>query len=118
MKRGLHQRWAAAVGALALVACAEQTPPLYHWDEYQPQVYQYFKGEGSSEQEQIGKLEASAQRALAKGEALPPGFHAHLGLLYLKAGNSDSAREAFLAEQAEFPESMAYMDFLLKNFKN
>lgn len=103
--------------AAALGGCATQPKPLYHWGDYQPQVYAYLRGDGTtSPEEQKTKLEITAQQAQARGEALPPGFNAHLGLLYLHAGQTDLAKAAFRNEEAQFPEAKPYMDFLLKKF--
>ena len=108
------------VGALALAAaltaCVQQPKPLYHWGSYQPQVYNYFQGDGEPIDKQLVELEATVQKAQAKGERLPPGFNAHLGLLYLKSGQADRAQQAFRTEEAAFPESRPYMDFLLARF--
>lgn len=103
---------------MLLCGCATQPRNLYYWGDYQPQVYNYFKGDGQSPQQQLDKLERTAQKAQARGEALPPGFNAHLGLLYLKNGDAGRAQQAFMAEEAQFPESKPYMDFLLKNFES
>ncbi len=119
MMHGAIRTLAASSAAIALAAmtgCATPARPLYHWGDYQPQVYAYFKGDGESPEAQQSKLEATAQQAQAKGEALPPGFNAHLGLLYLKAGQIDKARASFQTEEAQFPESKPYMDFLLNKF--
>ena len=51
------------------------------------------------------------------GKAVPPGYHAHLGLLYLSMGKDDQMVQEFRTEKALFPESASYMDFLLKNAK-
>lgn len=110
------RHWLAAMPLLTLAACVTQPRPLYHWGDYQPEVYSYFQGDGQSIEAQQIKLEANVQQALAKGQTLPPGFHAHLGLLYLKTGQADRARAAFQTEEAQFPESKPYMDFLLKKF--
>ncbi|QGZ62298.1 DUF4810 domain-containing protein [Paraburkholderia acidisoli] len=108
---------AAAAASALLSGCATQTtPPLYGWDGYQPQVYDYLQGK-SSPQTQIAALEQSLQKMAAKGEAVPPGFHAHLGALYASAGKRDDAQRELLAEKSAFPESSAYMDFLLTNLK-
>jgi hypothetical protein len=106
-----------AVGTL-LAGCAaqRQTPPLYQWDGYQPQVYEYFKGK-TSPQEQIDALEKALQTIRAKGNRPPPGFHAHLGMLYAGVGKDQQAQQEFQAEEQSFPESSTYMDFLLKKFK-
>ena len=50
MKRGI---WLPATAAAMLLAgcAAPTTPPLYQWNGYQPQVYEYFKGQkGAAEQ--------------------------------------------------------------------
>lgn len=116
MKSGVG-KYVVVMAVALLTGCATQPKSLYYWGDYQPSVYGYFKGDGTgSPEEQIIKLEATSQRAHAEGEALPPGFNAHLGLLYLKAGRVDQAQQAFRTEEAEFPESKPYMDFLLSKF--
>ncbi|MFM2120610.1 MAG: hypothetical protein RL722_2078 [Pseudomonadota bacterium] len=106
---------AAALLGLALLAtgCANKVQPLYHWEGYQRQVYDYLQGGVSSPDAQLGLLQAQAEKARAGNAALPPGFRAHLGLLQLQTGRPDEARAAFLAEKQTFPESAAYMDFLI-----
>ncbi|AOI83853.1 DUF4810 domain-containing protein [Burkholderia cepacia] len=112
MKRGI---WLPATAAAMLLAgcAAPTTPPLYQWNGYQPQVYEYFKGQ-SSPQQQIDALEKALQEIRAKGNKPPPGFHAHLGMLYASVGNGQQATQSFEAEKALFPESASYMDFLMK----
>ncbi|MGS0893090.1 DUF4810 domain-containing protein [Burkholderia stagnalis] len=111
MKRG---NWLpATAAALLLAGCASSTPPLYQWTGYQPQVYEYFKGQ-KSPQEQIDALEKALQEIRGKGHTPPPGFHAHLGMLYASVGNTQQAGQEFEAEKQLFPESSTYMDFLLK----
>ena len=106
---------AALAAAALLQACATPQPPLYSWGPYQDQVYAYFKGE--SPEAQIQVLEAHAQAARSKGQKLPPGFAAHLGLLYAKVGRDDAFHAALTQEMTEFPESAPYMAYLLKNTK-
>jgi hypothetical protein len=106
---------AALAAAAALVGCAQPAKPLYHWDGYQRQVYEYLKRDGSTPTEQLAVMQAQAEKARAAGASLPPGFRAHLGLLHLQLGRTDEARGMFEAEKAAFPESKAYMDFLLKS---
>jgi len=106
----------AAAALLALGGCATGSAPLYQWDGYQPQIHEYFKGE-TSPVEQIGALEKAQQAIRAKGGALPPGFRAHLGVLYAGIGKQDEAFEQLQAEKAAFPEASTYMDFLTTNLK-
>lgn len=103
------------IAAVSLSGCAAPQPTLYAWNGYQPQVYAHFKGKGP--EEQIIVLEAGAQKAAAQGAKLPPGYHAHLGLLYLNTGRTDQAIAALQQEKAQFPESTKYIDFLLNNMK-
>lgn len=107
---------AAAVGSaiVTLVSgCATPPKPLYDWESYQPQVYEYFKGE--SKEAQIIVLERDLEKIKASNNAAPPGYHAHLGLLYASVGKSDKMVEEFQTEKQLFPESAGYIDFLLKN---
>jgi hypothetical protein len=102
-------------GAALLSGCQTAPKTMYQWEGYQPQVYQHFKG-GSPDQ-QIAVLEKDLQTISARGNLPPPGYHAHLGLLYALAGRQDQVATEFEAEKKLFPESAAYMDFLLKTAK-
>lgn len=103
--------------ALALSGCAQRRPPLYYWDDYQDQVHEYFKGQRTGPEEQIAALEKGIQQARARGATPPPGYHAHLGLLYLRVGKDDQVVQQFETEKALFPESATFMDFLLRKAK-
>jgi len=105
----------ALAGAACLTGCASPPKTLYGWDGYQPQVYQHFKGE--SPDQQIAEMEKSLQTISARGAAVPPGFHAHLGMLYSSTGKLDQMVVQFEDEKKLFPESAAYMDFLLAKVK-
>jgi hypothetical protein len=97
--------------AAVLTGCASAPKTLYGWDGYQPQVYQHFKGE--SPDQQIAEMEKALQTISAKGASVPPGFHAHLGMLYSVTGKQDQMVAQFEDEKKLFPESAAYMNFLL-----
>lgn len=99
-----------AAGVLA--GCRTSNPGLYQWGSYQPQVYQHLKGE--SPNEQIATLEKDLQRMNADGKKAPPGFHAHLGMLYSMVGRNDLVATEFQEEKRLFPESTTYMDRLLE----
>lgn len=106
---------AAVLASLALTGCASSPKSLYQWEGYQPQVYQYLKGE--SPEQQIAAMEKDLQTISAKGRQVPPGFHAHLGMLYSVAGKPDQVVTQFEDEKKLFPESSTYMDFLLGKLK-
>ncbi len=107
----------AAAFCLALTGCATPRPPLYAWDDYQPQVYQYLKDDGNTDpHQQLITLEKTRQRIQAQGKALPPGYRAHMALLYSKAGDSERTVQQLTEEKQSFPESATFMDQLLQTF--
>lgn len=106
----------ALLSMSVLAGCATRPQPLYYWGSYQNQVYGHFNGEKSPE-EQVQALEGDREKARSEGKALPPGFQAHLAMLYGQTGQSDRLVENLQAEKAQFPESSTFMDFLLKKFK-
>lgn len=105
----------AAAGWIAgLAGCAAPGPrPLYMWESFPKQQYATLLREGTSPEEQIQALEAHAEKARAANAAVPPGMRAHLGMLFLGAGNPQRAKELWQAEKSAFPESAPYMDRLL-----
>lgn len=116
MRLDLIVRPAGAVIALAVLAgCAAKGPgPLYMWEAFPRHQYATLLKQGADPVEQIRILEAHAEKARAANSALPPGFRAHLGMLYGDAGNTERARELWQAEVTAFPESAPFMDRLLK----
>lgn len=119
MKTVHLQRTGLLLSVLLLSACAAPNvhKPLYYWGSYQPQVYNHFKNDSADPQQEIEALEKTVQQARASGDTLPPGFHAHLGMLYAQAGKGDQVRQQFESEKTQFPESATFMDFLLRKFK-
>ena len=112
METGAMIKKIAPALLIVLAGCASK-PALYEWGSYQPQLYAYFQAEGGFEVQLIA-LEVDLQKMRAVGKNPPPGFHAHLGLLYSHLGKVDQMVQAFRTEKALYPESGAYMDFLLK----
>jgi hypothetical protein len=103
----------AGLAVLALSGCVTRPEPLYHWGNFPDQQYTYFKGEKGPE-EGIQHLEKVRAQAKARGKPLPPGLQAHLGILYGLTGRTDLFEQNLDAERQQFPESSAYVDFLLK----
>jgi len=103
------------VSAILLTACAAnpQRQSLYYWGDFQDQQYTYFKGEKGPE-EGILALEKIREEASSKGQNVPPGLMAQLGVFYGMTGRTDRFEEDLLAEKRLFPESSTYVDFLLK----
>ena len=104
---------AVALAAL-LGGCAQAPKPLYHWEGYQGLLYTHLKADGTSQpSEQVRAMTEQAQKAQAGATLLPPGFRAHLAMLYLNMGQKAEASQQLELEKASFPESAQYMDFLL-----
>jgi hypothetical protein len=99
---------------LGTLGCAQKST-LYSWGSYETQTYNYFKGE--SPEAQLLILEKQKNESTAKGQALPPGFHAHMALLYEKTGKPEDMRQMFETEKKLYPESSTYINHLLSNFK-
>lgn len=105
---------AGVLGAALLVGCAQAPKPMYLWESFPRQQYDTLLRAGTDRDEQIRDLQAHVEKARADGSVLPPGLRAHLGMLYLAAGNVGEARHLWQAEKAAFPESVPYMNQLLK----
>lgn len=105
------------LAATLLGGCATPQKPLYNWDGYQTTVYQYYQQGSSSPEQQIAALTESIEKSKAKGQTVPPGLHAHLGMLYVKTGRTDLAMSEFSTEKSLFPESAPFMDFLMSKDK-
>jgi len=99
---------------LFLTGCA-QKGPMYSWGGYEAQTYKYFKGEPP--EAQLIELEKQMAEAKDKGLALPPGFHAHMALLYEKTGKSVEMRQMFETEKRLYPESSILINNILNGFK-
>ena len=109
---------AAGLCVALLVACAQRGPaPLYMWESFPRQQYDFLLRAGASPADQIVAMEAHAEKARAGGAKLPPGFRAHLGMLKGSAGDFNQARELWQAEKAAYPESTPYMDRLLQRME-
>ena len=104
------------LAGLLVTGCVSTPEPLYYWGHYQGELYGHFKGEKGPE-EQIQTLEQDAQLAASEGKALPPGFRAHLGMLYGETGRMDKMTSYLELEKERFPESTAFVDFLLSSLK-
>ena len=105
---------AAALALGAVVASGCGPGPLYYWGHYEPLVYEMYADPGDAEPaEQIDKLTEDIATAQSKGQAVPPGVHAHLGYMYLQQGNAMAARAEFETEKGLYPESTVFIDRLL-----
>lgn len=104
--------------ALAALSAGCSTPTMYSWGQYEELVYTMYAKPGEALPElQIEKLEEDLQKARSRDQPVPPGFHAHLGYLYVQIGKLDQAKQELETERALFPESAVFMDRLLANLQ-
>ena len=103
------------ISFVSFAGCSSGPKPLYSWGDYEDQVYSYFTG-GSIEK-QILELEKHAEKTRAAGLALPPGFQAHLGLLYSKVGRDDKFAQQLDIEKSNFPEVIPFFENIASKFK-
>lgn len=108
-------RLPAVLGMLAVLTACAQPKSLYSWEAYQPAVYGYLKDDGADPTAQLQILEKNVETARARNQALPPGFRAQLGMLYLKQGQADRAFAQFEGEKNAFPEATPFMNFLMRS---
>ena len=104
-----------AVVLIYISGCASRPKQLYSWGDYEDQVYSYFNGEAV--EKQVVELEKHAEKVRAAGLALPPGYQAHLGLLYSKVGRDDKFAEQLEKERVNFPEVSAFFENMADKFR-
>ena len=104
--------------AVILTGCVTPPKQLYSWGSYEELIYtSYVKPGADDAQSQVNALEKESLESSASNLRLPPGWHAHLGYLYFQLGKTDQARQQFVTEKAQFPESAVFMDRLLTRLK-
>jgi len=99
------------LSAICFSACASAPGPLYSWGHYEDRIYTYLQGESPAAQ--IGVLQKDLLKIEKKGKKAPPGYYAHLGMLYEEVGDRGQAVSCFIVEKTLFPESAVFMDYLL-----
>jgi len=99
------------LSAICFSACASLPGPLYSWENYEDKIYAYLQGE--SPVAQIDVFQNDLLKIEEKGKKPPPGYYAHLGMLYEQVGDHEQAVSCFIVEKTRFPESAVFMDYLL-----
>lgn len=105
----------AFITAIFVLSGCATNKSLYDWGPYEPQVYSFFKGTAPEEQIQI--LEKHLAEVQGKGTVPPPGFYAHLGMLYSKVGRDAEVQKMFAMEMKLYPESSTYINNINNGFK-
>lgn len=103
---------------LALVlatGCVPAHVDHYYWGQYESLIYDMYVKDGAADPgTQIDKLTADIQQAASLGRPVPPGVHAHLGIMHASVGNIAKAEDAFATEKQLYPESAVLIDGMMK----
>jgi hypothetical protein len=105
----------ALLSVICFSACTGAPGSLYAWGNYENKVYAYLQNESPAEQ--IDVLQNDLIKIEETGRKAPPGYYAHLGMLYAEVGEHGLAISCFMAEKARFPEAAVFMDYLLERYK-
>lgn len=101
-------------GLLGWVLVSGCQTDLYYWGRYEEAIhYAYAHSDEWDRSGLIDLMESDRSRARKAEKPLPPGWHAHLGLLYHNDGQPDRALAEFAAEKQLFPEATPFMNRLL-----
>jgi len=105
----------AFLSAICFSACVSTPGSLYSWGNYENKVYAYLQGESPAAQ--ISALQDDLLKIEEAGRKVPPGYYAHLGMLYAEVGEHGLAISCFMVEKARFPEAAGFMDYLLARYR-
>ena len=101
-----------------LLLCSCASKPLYYWGNYEDVIYQRLAKQGDDGPvKHIEVLRKDLAYAQKKGLDVPPGFHAHLGMLYSEVGNTRLSKQHLALESSTYPESKTFMNLFLKGSK-
>lgn len=104
----------SSIAMLLLLGVTGCQTTLYDWGNYERSVFNmYSSREDFSAASEIDRLQKEVERTERRKLAIPPGKMAHLGYLYLMAGDSERGRACFEKERELFPEGEKFMEFLL-----
>ena len=102
------------IANLMLMVGCESNRSLYQWGHYEAAVHGSLTRPGEFPPERVlDLLDQDLFYAESIGAALPPGFWAYRGMLLLESGEVDAAISAFETEGQLFPESQAFMEFIV-----
>ena len=101
--------------AIAATTSACAVPTLYRWGRYEDSIFDMYLKPGSVPVgDEIVRLEAEIEETVSSGAFVPPGFHVHLGYLYVTEGDYATAMIHFQTEKMKFPESAHFIDGLIE----
>ncbi len=115
MKSFLHTI-AITIFIFFIVACSQRPKPLYNYENY---AQNYYEDKKNHTPESALELQKAIEQSIANSDKsssgrVPPGMYANLGYIYLKMGKSQEAIANFKKEKEVYPESIRFMDRMIK----
>lgn len=103
---------------VAVTGCVNTPPDHYHWGHYEKLLLDMYNKPGAADSTlQIQQLNDDILTAESLGKPVAPGIYAHLGLMYAMQGQMAESLAAFDEEKARFPESIPFIDGMLKRLE-
>jgi hypothetical protein len=99
---------------LLLSACVQKQK--YEWNNYDTDLYRYYKDPTSAEKFRVG-MEVHLKELEAKNQRPAPGLYAELGTLYLERGDRTTAAAYYVKERDAWPESRYLMETMLQSLQ-
>ena len=110
----LHLFFLLLLSAICFSSCNSAPGSLYSWGNYEDNIYAWLQGESPAAQ--ISALQNELLKLEQTGKKVPPGYYAHLGMLYAELGERGKAVSCFTVEKTRFPEAAFFMDYLLARY--
>ena len=90
-------------------------PTYYNWNSYYDALHNYYKNPG--EREKFIKVLATIIAKGEKSNKVPPGIYAEYGYMFYETGNYVEAIKYFNKEREKYPESIFFMEKMIRNAK-
>lgn len=90
-------------------------PTIYKWNGYDDALYKYYKNPG--EREKFREALATIITEGEKSNNVPPGLYAEYGYMFYETGNYVEAIKYFQKEREKYPESIIFMEKMIRNAK-
>lgn len=106
----------ALVAGVLFTGCANQPQPLYSWGNYVSSSTKY--GMNGHEKEVVEQHLAELKKIIETSEMekkrVAPGLYAEYAQLMFETGKRDEAKQYFMLEKSTYPESIHFIDQVMK----
>lgn len=107
----------SAIIATPVILSGCVAPAKYTWGNYDKSLYSYYKDPTKS-QEHMAEIQSIIQASEKTQVKVAPGIYAEYGYLLMQAGKTDDAVLMFRKEKENWPESVQFMDSMMKMASN